>query len=128
MTNEDDLRRLAVAAILLLRSRARWKTGKDLQHLEKRIRVGHLPAGTTIDQYNHIVDELLHQPDSFVYHYPYRDADYFGVVGEIDNTSWLLILSATGMMETAFPPKDLADYLKRRGFIYLGKMSEMIHE
>jgi len=27
------------------------------------------------------------------------------------------------MMETAFPPKDLINYLQRRNFVYLGKIS-----
>ncbi len=55
MNSEDDIRRLAVAAILALRSRVRWKPGKDLSHLKKRIRLGHLSASATIDDYNQIV-------------------------------------------------------------------------
>jgi len=35
MTSQDDLRPLAVAAILMLRSRVRWKPGKDIQHLRR---------------------------------------------------------------------------------------------
>jgi len=126
MTNQEDLRPLAVAAILMLRSRVRWKPGKDTQHVEKRIRVGHLQAGTTLEEYNRIISDILRQPDSSVYHYPFNGADYFGVVGKADEIPWLIILSATGIMETAFPPKDLLNYLQRRNFIYLGKISEMI--
>lgn len=126
MTSQDDLRPLAVAAILMLRSRLRWKPGKDIQHLEKRIRVGHLQVGTTLDEYNRIISEILRQPDSAVYHYPFNGDDYFGVVGKADEIPWLIILSATGIMETAFPPKDLLNYLQRRNFVYLGKISEMI--
>ena len=126
MTSQDDLRPLAVAAILMLRSRVRWKPGKDTQHLEKRIRVGHLQVGTTLEEYNRIISEILRQPDGAVYHYPFNGDDYFGVVGKAEEIPWLIILSATGIMETSFPPKDLLNYLQRRNFIYLGKMSEMI--
>jgi hypothetical protein len=126
MSSEDDLRPLAVAAILALRTRLRWKPGKDLQHLEKRIRLGHLPVDTTLEEYNRIISEILRQPDSAVYHYPFDGDDYFGVIGKAGEIPWLIILSATGMMETAFPPKDLINYLQRRNFIYLDKMSEII--
>lgn len=126
MAGQDDLRPLAIAAILVLRSRVRWKPGKDIQHLEKRIRVGHLQVGTTLDEYNRIISKILRQSDSAVYHYSFNGDDYFGVVGKADEILWLIILSATGMMETAFPPKDLLNYLQRRNFVYLGKMSEMI--
>lgn len=126
MNSEDNIRPLAVAAILALRSRLRWKPGKDIQHLEKRIRVGHLPVGTTLDEYNRIINEILHHSDSAIYHYPFDGDHYFGVVGNTGEIPWLIILSATGMMETAFPPKDLINYLQRRNFVYLGKMSEMI--
>jgi hypothetical protein len=126
MNSEDNIRPLAVAAVLALRSRLRWKPGKDIQHLEKRIRVGHLPVGTTLDEYNRIISEILRHSDSAIYHYPFDGDDYFGVVGNAGEIPWLIILSATGMMETAFPPKDLVNYLQRRNFIYLGKMSEMI--
>ncbi|MCI0690471.1 hypothetical protein L0337_00525 [candidate division KSB1 bacterium] len=126
MNNEDNIRALAVAAVLALRSRVRWKPGKDIQHLEKRIRVGHLQAGTAMDEYNRMISEILRQPDSEIYHYPFDGDDYFGVVGNAGEIPWLIILSAAGMMETAFPPKDPINYLQRRNFIYLGKMSEMI--
>jgi hypothetical protein len=126
MNDRNNLHNLASAAILALRSCVRWKPGKDIQHLKKRIRVGHLPDGKTLDEYNQIVTEVLHQEDSDVYHYPYDSDTYFGVVGKIGNIPWLVILSPKGIMETAFPPKDIDTYLKRRGFIYLGKMSEII--
>lgn len=85
-----------------------------------------LPVGTTLDEYTRIISEILRQPDSAVYHYPFNGDDYWGVVGKVDEISWLIILSATGMMETAFPLKDLLNYLQRRNFIYLSKMNEMI--
>lgn len=126
MEDENDINQLAAAAILAAQPRVLWKPGKDIQHLEKRIRVGHLPEGTILDEYNQIVSAVLHHDDSKVYHYPYNDDTYFGVVGKTENTSWLVILNPKGIMETAFPPKELENYLKRRGFIYLGKISEII--
>jgi hypothetical protein len=39
---------------------------------------------------------------------------------------WLVIFGSNGLMETAFPPVDLEDYLERRGFILLGKVEEVL--
>jgi hypothetical protein len=126
MNTEEEIRRLAIAAVQSSRSRLRWKTGKDRQHLEKRIRLGHLSPGATLDEYNRIINEILHQPDSEIYHYQFDGSDYFGIVGTVGDKPWLIILSKAGIMETAFPPKDLVDYLQKRNFVYLAKMSEMI--
>ncbi len=29
-------------------------------------------------------------------------------------------------METAFPPEDTDDYLERRGFVFLGRLGEVL--
>jgi hypothetical protein len=41
-------------AICRLRERVRWRPGKDTQHLAKRIELGQLPVGTTIDGEAHL--------------------------------------------------------------------------
>jgi hypothetical protein len=125
MSREEEIRQLAIAATQMLRSRVRWKPGKDVEHLAKRIRQGHLKAETSMSDYNRIISELLLNDDSAVYHYPFDGDDYFGLVGEFEDKTWLIILGANGLMETAFPPKEPTSYLIKRGFVYLGKMKEI---
>ncbi len=31
-----------------------------------------------------------------------------------------------GLMETAFPPEDMDDYIERRGFVLLGRIDEVL--
>jgi len=125
-TKSQELRLLAAAAIQMVRHHVRWKSGKDAQHLEKRIRRGHLPSGTSLDQYNRLIQKILTEPESNVYHYPFGQADYFSVTNEIDGRSWLVLISAKGIMETAFPPDDLQDYIVQSKYVFLGKLKELI--
>ena len=36
------------------------------------------------------------------------------------------LFGAGGLMETAFPPENIDDYLARRGFIFLGYIEEVL--
>ena len=56
-------------AIRLVRAQIRWKPGKDVEHLEKRIDLGHLPPGTTLDVYEAIIAAIVQDPLSKVYLY-----------------------------------------------------------
>jgi hypothetical protein len=122
----QELRLLAAAAIQMVRHHVRWKPGKDVQHLEKRIRRGHLPPGAGLDQYNKLIQEILTDPESNVYHYPFGQADYFSTTNEIEGRPWLVLISAKGFMETAFPPDDMQDYIVQSKYVFLGKLKELI--
>ena len=39
---------------------------------------------------------------------------------------WLVIFGAGGVMETAFPPGNIDDYLEHRGFVPLGRIEEVL--
>jgi len=39
---------------------------------------------------------------------------------------WLVIFGAGGVMETAFPPENIDDYLEHRGFVPLGRIEEVL--
>lgn len=122
----EELRLLAAAAIRMVRHHVRWKPGKDVQHLEKRIRRDHLAPGTSLDQYNQLIQRILADPESDVYHYPFGQADYFSVISEINGKQWLVLVSAKGVMETAFPPDDLRDYIVQSKYFFLGKLKELL--
>jgi len=122
----QELRLLAAAAIRMVGHHVRWKPGKDIQHLEKRIRRGHLAQGTSLAQYNQLIQKVLNEPESNVYHYPFGQDDYFSVTNEIDAKPWLVLVSAKGIMETAFPPDDLQDYIVQSKYVFLGKLKELL--
>jgi hypothetical protein len=44
-----------VAAVRRLQEGVRWKPGKALQHLAKRVELGHLPVGTILADYEAII-------------------------------------------------------------------------
>lgn len=121
-----ELRLLAAAAIRMVRHHVRWKPDKDVQHLEKRISRGHLTPGTTLDQYNQLIQTILSEPESNVYHYPFGQADYFSITNETGEKPWLALISAKGIMETAFPPDDLRDYILQSKYVFLGKLKELL--
>ncbi len=124
--NLQDLKLLAAAAIRMVRHQPRWKPGKDLAHLEKRIRRGHFSPGTSMVQYNQLIQNILNEHDSEVYHYAFGQADYFSITHEIENRPWLVLISAKGMMETAFPPEDLQEYISKNKYVLLGKLKEIV--
>ena len=115
-----------VAAQAIDRSRqVRWKPDKGQAHLLKRKALRHLPETATLEDYERLIRELLEAPANRVYHYPAGGEDFYAVAGEVEGISWLVIFSHDGILETAFPPDDLNDYLTRRGFRGLGQVEEI---
>jgi hypothetical protein len=53
-------------------------------------------------------------------------ADYFSTTNEIEGRPWLVLISAKGFMETAFPPDDMQDYIVQSKYVFLGKLKELI--
>ena len=51
---------------------------------------------------------------------------YYAVRGFAENNEWLVIFGRGGLMETAFPPQNIDEYLERRGFIFLGRVKEIL--
>ncbi|RMF86268.1 MAG: hypothetical protein D6736_15550, partial [Nitrospinota bacterium] len=88
----------------------------------------HLPGEATVDDYNSLIQKVLQEPGSLVYHYPLGTRDYYAVSGKEEGRRWLIIFGGDGIMETAFPPDDLSAYLAKRGFVLLGRIEDFIHE
>ena len=118
-------RQTASQAIRTLRRDVRWKPQRDIQHLAKWKIMGHLPDATTIEDYNALIIAILSDASSLVYHYPFGARDYYAVSGKIGDTMWLVIFGEDGILETAFPPGNLSDYLTKRGLVLLGHLEEV---
>lgn len=109
----DDIRREAVSAIQAIRQKVVWKPGKDLQHLDKRKSMGHIPQSYTLNDYNQLIQSIVWKPTNDVYLYIFGQARYYGIVGSAPGGEWLVLVSSQGVMETAFPHPPLP--LRRRG-------------
>jgi len=123
--SSTELERL-IDALKGLREKVQWKPGKDIAHLNKRRRMGHLAQDATLAEYVNIVAELVHNGQSVVYLYEVREKHYYAVSGFIHDRIWLVIFGTKGLMETAFPPMDIEDYAERRGFVLLGQIEEVM--
>jgi hypothetical protein len=113
-------------AIRLVQSGMRWKPGKDIQHLRRRIDLGHLPHGATVDEYQAIIAAVINGPLADVFVYSWDDMLYPTVVAEYGERYWLVMFSLSGVMETAFPPDDPEDYLSDPRFRRLGALRELL--
>lgn len=114
------------SAILLAQSEIRWKLGKAATHLSKRIRLEHLPTDSTLSTYEALIQSVLTNPNAEVYVYSYGKLLYPTLVASVEERDWLVMMSMTGTMETAFPPDDLALYLSNSSFTDIGLQSEIL--
>ena len=103
-----------------------WKPGKDLQHLQKRKSMGHIPKDHKLDDYNRQIQSIISSPNNGVYLYTFGQDRYYGIVGNVLSEEWLVLVNSQGIMETAFPPVNLREYLDKRGFSFIGKVGEYI--
>lgn len=121
----------AACAILALRNQLRWKPGSELRHLLKRKSKGHLRPEGTVADYRSLIRRVLVGPESLVYYYPFRGQDYYAVVGDpagVEGARWLVMFRSDGILETAFPPTDVNDYVREHRFLLLGRMREVMNE
>ena len=124
--NSRSCRKEATAALKALRQRIRWKPGKAAAHLEKRKALGHLPAESSVEEYNRLIQTLVREAEHQVYLYRFGSERYYAVKGTAGRTEWLVIATKEGVIETAFPLGDMEDYLRKRGFALIGTIREML--
>ena len=125
----DQYHPQVTSAIRTVRAKIRWKPGKGIQHLRTRQDYGHLPITATLDDYQTIIANVLHDATAEVYVYIWRDKAFFPtVVAPYVDRHWLVMFGMDGIMETAFPPTDPMHYLSDPRFHYLGTMQEVLDE
>ncbi|MBE9175118.1 hypothetical protein IQ225_07005 [Synechocystis salina LEGE 06155] len=103
-----------------------WKPNKANPHLLKRIRLNHLPASSDLKDYENLIQSILANPEAQVYIYTYDIDLYPKLTAYNQNRLWLLMLTAEGIVETAFPPSNPSNYLSNPAFTYLGKLGELL--
>lgn len=106
----------------------KWKLGKNVEHLEKRKRKGHIPSDFTLDDYERVILSIINNVENDVYLYYLKGfiKDYF-VFG---NGSWIVIIGDDSIIDTAFQiDTSYSDYLsKDKGYEYLGKIKEVLED
>lgn len=118
----------AEVALRNARRETRWKLGKDVKHLEKRKAMGHLPEEYSLEKFTGLIQKLLWEEVNEVYVYKFGQERYYFVRGMVGEEEWIVILSKEGVIETAFPPYDIEDYLRKRRVEPLGRVGEILKE
>jgi hypothetical protein len=115
----------AAAALRPLGQRVLWKPGKATVHLEKRKTMNHLPVESPLEEYNGLIQTLVREGRHQVYLYRFGSERYYAVRGTVQSVEWLVIATREGVVETAFPPDAIDEYLNRRGFVFIGTIQEV---
>jgi hypothetical protein len=114
-----------IDAVRRLREGIRWRPGKATQHLAKRIELGHLPVGATLEEYEAIIIRVISTSTAEVFVYRWGEPLYPTAIAEVEGVRWLVMLGLDSVMETAFPPEDPETYLASLRFQRLGTVEEM---
>jgi len=122
----DKLKTQVAHAIRQVQSQIRWKSGKDIQHLKRRVDFGHLAPDATVNDYEAIIAAILNTPLADVFIFTWGDTPYPTVVAERGGRRWLVMFSLSGIMETAFPPDDPREYLSDARFRHLGTLRDLL--
>lgn len=115
-----------VEALTALRGKVRWKPGKDIVHHQKRQDMEHLPASCSLAGYEKRILDIVRNGQNIVYLYEVRGIHFYAVRGFKADNEWLVIFGRDGVMETAFPPENMDEYLAARGFVVLGHVEEVL--
>lgn len=122
---EEELVAL-VQSLRAIRNEVRWKPGKDISHLAKRQRMKHLSVSSSLADYEQIIYDTVRNGQNIVYSYEFSGTYYYAVRGFVSDHEWLVLFGQGGVMETAFPPENMDEYLERRGFTLLGSVMEVL--
>jgi hypothetical protein len=129
MTNQDEgerYRKEAALALKGLRKQIHWKPEKALIHLEKRKVMGHLSPKASLDEYHRVIRKLIRGKRNGVLLYRFGSERYYTVRGTVGGVEWIVIVTREGVIETAFPPDAIDEYLTKRGFLQLGTIQEVL--
>ncbi len=119
--------RLTIAeTIRQLCQQIRWRPGRAEAHVEKRIRLGHLPPQATVAEYELLIMAVLNDPSAEVYLVEYGKIFYPTVVADYQGVKWLVMCGMDGIMETAFPPDDPVSYFQREKYHWISMLTELL--
>lgn len=122
--NEDKYNAIIISNTVISDS-PQWKRGKDIEHLNKRKKQGHIPENWTLDDYNKKIQELCSKADNEVYLY-YNEGfkQKYYVFGDKE---WIVIIGQNKVIDTAFKVDRISyeEYIKKNGMKLLGTIKEL---
>jgi hypothetical protein len=121
-----DLQHEIVTAINFVKESIKWRPNKDQLHLEKRVRLNHLPMMATLSDYNDIIRLIIHDESATVYLFHFDNIVYPVVVTSYENKVWLAMFGMDGVMETAFPPDKPDEYFQDSRYQLIGTLKDII--
>jgi hypothetical protein len=125
----SELRAKIATALKAVRKNIQWKPGKGHEHLQTRKRYGHLAPNAALEEYNEIIQSLVNSETAELYVYIWREEVFYPtVVSTYEQKIWLVMFSLSGILETAFPPTNLEEYLSDERFHYQGSLQEFLDE
>ncbi|HRQ41272.1 MAG TPA: hypothetical protein PLD25_25420 [Chloroflexota bacterium] len=113
-------------AVRLVQAQIQWRSGKEQIHLAKRSRLGHIPSGSPLAEYNAIIQFIVSDRKAFVYIYQFGNTYYPTVVTTYHTRLWLAMFGMDGVMETAFPPDDPENYFQDPRYHLVGKLEDIL--
>nr|WP_159444459.1 phage minor capsid protein [Carboxydocella sporoproducens] len=122
--NEDKYNAIIISDTVI-NDGPQWKSGKDIEHLNKRKKRGHIPENWTLDDYNRKIQELCSKADNevYLYHKEGFKQKYY-VFGDKE---WIAIIGQNKVIDTAFKVDRMnyEEYIKKNGMNFLGTVKEL---
>jgi succinyl-CoA synthetase beta subunit len=122
----EEIRKAVLDAVRYAQRRIQWRPGKAETHLLKRIKLGHLGPSTTLDEYETVIRQVLHDPQARIYVFIYQQKRYPSLVSDRSGQHWLVMLDMQGGMETAFVVEQPETYFSDPRFTFLGRYQELM--
>lgn len=128
LVSSTDIQHEIKTAINFVKESVKWRPNKDKLHLEKRVRLNHLPVTTTLSDYNDIIQFIVQDENATVYLFRFGNTNYPVVVTTYEDKVWLAMFGMDGTIETAFPPDRPDDYFQDTRYQRIGKLKDIQNE
>ena len=125
MPSQKQIKQLS-DAIRQAQVQIQWRPGSATRHLHKRKLRRHLPIEANIIDYDRIIQNVLRMLDAVVYVYHHEGKMYPTIVGDFEGQKWLVMVSATGVMESACVVENPKRYLTPPEFEQIGLLQEVL--
>jgi hypothetical protein len=126
MNIAPELHLQIVVAIRLIQTVIQWKPGKDIAHLRTRKKWQHLAEDATLEEYQAIIQTVVHDEVALVYLYHFGSRVYPSIVAQVQQKPWLVMFGLDGIMETAFVIESPQEYLGQPEFELIGQLWEVL--
>lgn len=87
-----------------------------------------LPDNATLDDFNKLIQSVLHDPNSRIYRYNWDRRIPYGLVvatPTVEESQWLVMFGLNGIMETAFVITR-PGYVEQKEMMLLGTIEELV--